>query len=79
MPCVYTLQSSKDLTAIRYVGISQYETPDHRLAKHLTSARTGSNYAVHQWIRKHISQGHAVTFATVVAGISWEEAYAREK
>ena len=79
MPCVYVLQSSKDPTVIRYVGISHYETPDHRLAKHLTSARAGSNYAVHQWIRKHISQGHTVTCATVIAGISWEEAYACEK
>ena len=76
---MYILKSSKDLTAIRYVGITKHETSNQRLAAHLRSARSGSRYPVHQWITKHVADGHEIVAVTVDSGLTWEEAYQLEQ
>lgn len=78
MPSVYVLTSSKDPKAVRYVGITKYEEPSYRLAKHLQSARRPV-YPVHHWIAKHTKENYYIEATCVVSNLSWEEAYAKEK
>lgn len=78
MPSVYVLVSSKDLEAIRYVGITKYEEPSYRLAKHMQSARRPV-HPVHQWIAKHVKENYYIKAICVIANLPWEEAYAKEK
>lgn len=77
MACVYVLHL-KDSQEIRYIGISNYETPDKRFKEHLKNARGKSKsgtWPVYDWIRKHYED---VTFTLVKGNITWEEACEQE-
>jgi hypothetical protein len=78
MSCVYALVSTESPTDIRYIGISKYDTPDNRLARHLSSAKSNnpriSNLPIYKWISKHISAGHEIHYILLETGLSWDEA-----
>ena len=77
MACVYVLhlKHSKD---IRYVGISNYDTPDKRFKEHLKNARGKSksgSWPVYGWIRKHYDD---VAFTLIMSNLTWKEACEQE-
>jgi hypothetical protein len=78
MSCVYALVSTEDPTNIRYIGISKYDTPDNRLARHLSSAKSSNssirNLPIYKWINKHTLAGHEIHYILLETGLSWDEA-----
>jgi predicted GIY-YIG superfamily endonuclease len=60
-----------------YVGSSE-KTPERRLAKHLSAARSGTGYRVHQWINAYVAVGTAPTIEVFEVHDTREAAILRE-
>jgi len=79
MACIYALYSSSDPEHIRYVGRSQFDTPDIRLKTHIQEAKKGETktHKCH-WIQHVLSSGHTVEVVLVENNLSWEESATKE-
>jgi len=79
MSCVYSLSSSADPENIRYVGRTKHNTPERRLATHLSNARnTDYDSHVYRWIRTTEQEGYTVVCTVLEDSLSWEETALRE-
>lgn len=61
---IYTLQSTRNLSDIRYVGktIQKLKT---RLSQHLSLARNMAKRHVYNWIRKELSEGYEISITEI--------------
>ena len=80
MACVYTLASSLEPKAIRYVGISKFDTADKRLKEHIRGARKKKNTGhKDNWIRSVIVNGGEIITTVIENNLLWGEACEGEK
>lgn len=57
---IYTLQSTRNLSDIRYVGKTT-QILNKRLVQHLCTAKTQVHRHVCNWIRKELDAGYSIT------------------
>ena len=79
MPCVYALYSSENPEEIKYVGRSQFDSPQKRLSTHIQEANQGkSNTYKCKWIRHVLTSGFKVEVITLETNLSWDESATKE-
>lgn len=61
---IYTLQSTKNISDIRYVGKTTQKL-NTRLSQHLSLARNNAKRHVYNWIRKELSEGYKITIIEI--------------
>jgi hypothetical protein len=75
MACVYGLVLETAPEAIRYVGVTKYNTVDRRWYSHKIRRDNGHQLPVYDWMRKH---GDAVIPVVIGTCASWDDAVALE-
>lgn len=61
---IYTLQSTRNLSDIRYVG-KTIQKLNSRLSQHLSLARNKAKRHVYNWIRKELSEGYEISIIEI--------------
>jgi len=73
MTLIYTLSDSRDVHAIRYVGLTS-RTLQYRRTEHLYEASVGTDSHRHNWIRKVLRDGGEIVATVLMDDLSWTDA-----
>lgn len=61
---IYTLQSTRDISNVRYIG-KTIQKLNSRLSQHLSLARNNAKRHVYNWIRKELKDGYKISIIEI--------------